>query len=230
MNFEDHFSKGSKGYARYRPHYPTELFAYLQTLTSDHELAWDCATGSGQAAHDLARYYDRVYASDASMNQVRQAAHHERIIFCVEQAERSSLANSRVDLVIVAVAVHWFNFEQFYAEVIRVMKPGGVLAVWTYHLPVINPDLDSFLTCFDDEILKAYWPERYQYLYNHYRTLPFKFTEVKTPELNGHWTRCWDSSTAGLRFAAIKNNTASTPSNLCGKTYWQAGGKRTRSN
>ncbi len=48
--FHDHFSAVSDTYAQYRPHYPQALFDYLASLTPRHDCAWDCATGSGQAA------------------------------------------------------------------------------------------------------------------------------------------------------------------------------------
>ena len=66
MSFKDHFSTQSSAYSRYRPGYPAELFQYLASLTAEHELAWDCATGSGQAALALTPLYSKVIASDAS--------------------------------------------------------------------------------------------------------------------------------------------------------------------
>ena len=125
MRFEDHFSKLAETYAQYRPHYPADLFAYLAQQTPEHALAWDCATGSGQAAFDLVNYYDQVIATDASAEQVSRARPHERITYRVEPAEGTSLAPKSVDLITVAVAVHWFDFERFYQEVRRVLRPPG---------------------------------------------------------------------------------------------------------
>ncbi|MDL1893443.1 SAM-dependent methyltransferase, partial [Sphingobacteriales bacterium CHB3] len=62
----DHFSKQSGEYAQYRPHYPRELFEYLASLTSEHELAVDCAPGNGQAALGLAVHYQSVVGFDQS--------------------------------------------------------------------------------------------------------------------------------------------------------------------
>ena len=50
--FKDHFSSASDRYAAYRPDYPAALFAWLAGLCAEHDLAWDCATGSGQAAQE----------------------------------------------------------------------------------------------------------------------------------------------------------------------------------
>jgi SAM-dependent methyltransferase len=184
MNFEDHFSKRAQTYAQYRPGYPQELFAYLSEQTPDHHLAWDCATGSGQAAHGLVPYYDRVIATDASAEQISNAQPHERITYRVEPAEETSLVTHSVDLVTVAIAIHWFDFERFYQEVRRVVKPGGILAAWGYARPHITPQIDALIANLDDVILDDYWPDRLRYVHDHYQHLPFPFAELHPPEFS----------------------------------------------
>jgi ubiquinone/menaquinone biosynthesis C-methylase UbiE len=39
------------------------------------------------------------------------------------------VADGSVDLLMVVEALHWFNLPDFWAEVDRVMRPGGVVAV-----------------------------------------------------------------------------------------------------
>lgn len=182
QTFEDHFSHVAATYAQYRPQYPTALYAYLAGQAPARALAWDCATGSGQAALGLAEYFDHVVATDASAEQIGKAVRHDRITYRVEPAEASSLETGSVDLVTVAVGVHWFNLDRFYREVRRVLKPGGILAVWTYHRPVIHPALDAFIAHLDGVILADYWPEQLRYLQEHYQTLPFPFEELSPPE------------------------------------------------
>lgn len=190
MNFEDHFSRHAAAYAQYRPQYPAELFAYLAGHTAEHKLAWDCATGSGQAARDLVNYYEQVVATDASAEQISRAIAHERIAYRVEPAEETSLLPGSVDLITVAVAVHWFDFDRFYAEVRRVLKDGGLIAVWTYSLPQIDQRLDTLLAYLDDHIIAGYWPERITYLKQRYQTLPFPFEDLAPPEffIQVNWT------------------------------------------
>lgn len=181
MNFEDHFSKFAATYALYRPHYPADLYSYLASQTAGHELAWDCATGSGQAALGLVNHYNQVIATDASAEQLSQAVLHERISYRVEPAEKTSLPSNSVDLITVAIALHWFEFEQFFHEVRRVLKPDGLIAIWTYHGPQINSDLDALIAYLETEVLADYWPERFHYLQEHYQTLPFPFDELTLP-------------------------------------------------
>jgi ubiquinone/menaquinone biosynthesis C-methylase UbiE len=178
FNFEDHFSKQSKQYAQYRPRYPDEIYAYLASIAPGRSLAWDCGTGNGQAAVGLAEYFDKVYATDASAEQIALAYNHDKVDYHVEPAEHVSLSASSTDLVTVAVAVHWFNFEEFYREVKRVLTPKGILAVWTYSLTEISPEIDQLIFKYYAEILKDFWPERIRYLEQRYQTIPFPFEEI----------------------------------------------------
>jgi SAM-dependent methyltransferase len=189
MNFEDHFSKLAEEYSRHRPGYPDELFQYLASLTPEHKLAWDCGTGSGQAASGLARYYQRVIATDGSAEQIAHAARHPRIEYRVETAEKPSIETGLADLVTVAVAVHWFDHDRFYAEVRRVLKAEGILAVWGYHLPVIDPQIDRAVRSYYSDVLDGYWPERFYYLDERYETLPSPFEQIRTPafQLQAEW-------------------------------------------
>lgn len=181
FNFEDHFSKHSEQYAQHRPQYPDEIYAYLASITPGHTLAWDCGTGNGQAAIGLAKYFDKVHATDASAEQIRLAYAHEKVDYRVEPAEHVSLNASNADLVTVAVAIHWFNFDEFYREVKRVLKPSGILAAWTYSLPDISPEIDPVIQAYYSEILSGFWPERIHYLAEGYKTIPFPFEEIIPP-------------------------------------------------
>ena len=179
--FEDHFSKQSQLYAQHRPAYPNEVYAYLASIAPARSLAWDCGTGNGQVAIGLAKYFDKVYATDASAEQISVAQPHLRVEYHVEPAEHVSLTASSVDLVTVAVAVHWFNFDDFDREVRRVLKPDGVLAVWTYSLTEISPEIDQVVREYYYDTLNGCWPERIRYLEERYETLPFPFEEIPSP-------------------------------------------------
>jgi SAM-dependent methyltransferase len=179
--FEDHFSTHSRQYAQARPTYPNEIYAYLASLAPARSLAWDCGTGNGQAAIGLANYFDRVYATDASAEQLAHAYPHPRVEYHAEPAEHVSLDNSSVDLITVAVAIHWFDFDEFYREVMRVLRPGGVLAAWTYNSVEISPEIDALIWHYYRDIVGEYWPERIRYLEERYETLPFPFEEIEPP-------------------------------------------------
>ncbi len=183
-DFKDHFSKQAHAYKKYRPGYPGELFQYLNSLTAAHDLAWDCATGNGQSALGLSNYFTKVYATDASVQQLENASAKPNIIYKKEKAENCSLKNASADLITVAQAVHWFNFDKFYDEVKRVLKPEGVVAVWTYTLPFISEEIAAEINYFHDNVVGEFWQKENKLVSDEYKSLPFPFEEVKTPDFN----------------------------------------------
>lgn len=182
--FKDHFSRQAAIYAQFRPVYPEALFAYLSSLTTTHDLAWDCGTGSGQCAIQLVNFYDSVYASDPSTQQISHAQPHERITYKVEKAEQSGLRDNSADLITVAQALHWFDFDRFYTEVNRVLKPGGVLAAIAYINPRVAPVIDKLVDELHDNTLKDFWRAENRMVEQEYTTIPFPFTTIEAPAFN----------------------------------------------
>lgn len=181
MAFKDYFSRQAADYASFRPNYPAKLFAYLASLCRERELAWDCGTGSGQAATGLAEHFQKVIASDPSEKQLASAAAHPRVVYEVAAAEKTSIPSASVDLVTAAQALHWFDLDPFYAEVRRVLKPAGVLAVWCYNLPKIAPEIDPLIEDFYSHTVGPYWPPERRLVEDAYRSLPFPFAEIAVP-------------------------------------------------
>lgn len=183
-SFSDHFSSVAGNYADFRPTYPPALFSWLATLTPAHELAWDCAAGSGQASVDLAVHFDRVAATDASAKQIAAAQPHPKVEYRVAPAEESGLADASVDLLTVAQALHWFDLERFYAEARRVLNPAGVVAVWTYGVLLLaDPRINECVQIFYRDTVGPYWPPERRHVENGYRELPFPFPEIAAPPL-----------------------------------------------
>ncbi len=147
--FRDHFSARAGDYARFRPSYPRALVEHLATLAPGRSLAWDVGTGSGQAALALADLFDHVVATDASAEQIRHAAPHFAVTYAQAREGRSGLPDASADLVTAAQAAHWFDLAAFYAEVRRVLRPGGVVALWCYGAATCtHPQVDAALRWF----------------------------------------------------------------------------------
>jgi SAM-dependent methyltransferase len=179
--FKDYFSGVAAGYAQFRPRYPPVLFADLAATAPDRQLAWDCATGNGQAAEGLAGHFEQVVATDASAEQLACAMPHERVRYHHRKETNPGLHDASVDLVTVAQALHWLDLERFYAEVRRVLKPGGVLAVWCYDLASAGADVDTALKWFTYDLLGPYWAPERQHVIAGYRDLPFPFVDLPFP-------------------------------------------------
>ena len=181
MSYKDCFSTQSDSYRRFRPGYPEELFQYLADLCQFKQLAWDCATGNGQAATALAPFFDRVAATDASPEQIARAETHEKIDYSVATAENSGLAETSVDLITVANAVHWFDIPAFYNEAKRVMRDNAVIAVWCYETITPKSELAEALAPLHSA-LHDYWQPNLQHVWSHYKELAFPFEEIASPE------------------------------------------------
>ncbi len=208
--WKDHFSHASDDYRRWRPGYPPELFEWLASLAPSTSLAWDCATGNGQAAVALAACFGRVVATDASSAQIAEAEPHERVEYLVAPAEQSPLVDASADVVTVAQALHWFDVDRFHAEARRVLRPRGVLAEWGYGLARIDPAIDAAMLEFSSVTVGPYWPPERALVEAAYADLAFPFETVEAPAFA--MTAAWDvdrfvayvgtwSSVAGYRRA-----------------------------
>jgi SAM-dependent methyltransferase len=164
------------------------LFQYLATIAPGKQLAWDCATGNGQAAVALADVFERVIATDASEKQIANAGAHPRVEYRVAPAGNSGIDSNSVDVVTVAQALHWFDLERFYAEARRVLKPEGVLAAWAYKLAQVEPAIDRVVNRYYTEVVGAYWPAE-RVLVENFENLAFPFPEIVAPpfEMAAEW-------------------------------------------
>ena len=185
----DHFSGHAVDYARHRPDYPAALFDWIAAEACSHDLAWDCGCGNGQASVPLARHFRRVIATDLSAEQIAAATPYGNVSYRVATAEQSGLEDASADALTVAQALHWFDFDRHYAEVRRVVKPGGLIVAWTYQLLRARPDIDAILLDFYENRLGPFWPAERRWVDGGYRDLPFPFERLATPafEIRRQW-------------------------------------------
>jgi SAM-dependent methyltransferase len=190
MAFADHFSEKSERYAAARPTYPDSLFAAIAAAAPGREAAWDCATGSGQAAVGLTARFDRVEATDASDQQVANAIRHPRVRYSVQPAERTGFADASFDAITVAQALHWLDLDRFYAEARRVLRPGGVIAAWVYDWSSVTPSVDFALERHLLVKIRPYWPEQVNRMQSGFMRMPFPFAPVALPpvKIEVAWT------------------------------------------
>lgn len=178
---KDNFSTQAAEYAIYRPAYPVELYDFLFKLVEQKDTAWDCATGNGQVARILAQHFRQVYATDISEKQLSQALKLPNILYKVESSDQVNVADQSFDLITVAQAIHWFNFEAFYSEVKRTLKPNGLIAVMGYGLMLIDKKVDQVIYKLYEDILGKYWDSERRYIEEGYKTIPFPFEEITAP-------------------------------------------------
>lgn len=187
-SFQDHFGGHGDAYAAARPTYPASLYAWVASQSPATRAVWDCGTGSGQAAVGLAAHFDEVVATDPSAGQLAHATPHPRVRYHQAPAEASGLTDASVDAVTVAEALHWFDHDAFYAEVRRVVRPGGLVACWGYRGHEVCPGVDDLIDGFR-EAVEPYWPPGRELLDAGYTTVPFPFEELAVPafEMRQTW-------------------------------------------
>lgn len=181
---KDNFSDKSELYAKFRPSLPIELFDYLIELVTARENAWDCATGNGQSAYLISNFFKKVYATDISEEQLKNAALSANILYSQQTAEKTNFENQFFDFIIVSQAIHWFDFDLFFKEVKRVLKPKGILAVAGYDLPRLSPEINSLIDTLYKETLDGFWDSERQHIDTHYQNIPFPFEEIKIPDFH----------------------------------------------
>ncbi|TCH63258.1 class I SAM-dependent methyltransferase [Acinetobacter sp. ANC 4862] len=181
---KDLFSNHSLRYKQARPNYSMQIVKEILKYVPERSFAWDCGAGSGQFTQLLAPYFDHVVATDISEAQLQQAPYFENVSYQVQAAEQTSIPAQSIDLVTVAQAIHWFDFDAFYTEVKRVLKPQGVFAAIGYGLiEVQDAALNSLVQQLYFDILNDYWDSERRYIDELYQTIPFPFYEQTVPEM-----------------------------------------------
>ena len=209
--FKDHFSGVADAYAVARPVYPDALYDALAQHVPHNAQVWEPGCGSGQATRGLVARFARVHATDPSATQlaahwaVNGGADAARVGLAVEPAERTALADSSVQLVAVAQALHWFDPARFFAECERVLQPGGVLAAWGYADFIAPEGMVEAVADFRARI-EPYWPPeraqvdaRYAGYHWPFPALPMAPLWLEMEASLGHFLRYLSSLSASAR-------------------------------
>ncbi|MEN8408429.1 class I SAM-dependent methyltransferase [Acinetobacter bereziniae] len=176
---KDLFSSGSALYQQARPSYPQNVVQEILNHVPERSFAWDCGAGSGQFTQLLTPYFDHIVATDLSEKQLQLAPYFDNVSYQVQSAEHTSFAAHSFDLISVAQAIHWFDFDGFYKEVQRTLKPQGILAVIGYGLiQVENKVIHSMIQDVYFKKLNGYWDAERRYIDEEYQTIPFPFEEI----------------------------------------------------
>ncbi|SBS31260.1 Ubiquinone/menaquinone biosynthesis C-methyltransferase UbiE [Marinomonas spartinae] len=177
-------------YSRSRPTYPAELYYWLSQQVKATDVVWDSACGTGQAAIDLAAYFNRVEASDISESQIAEATPHRKVNYQVFPSEKTHYPDNYFDAICVGHALHWFHLEAFWQEVKRVMKPGGLFVCWGYNWLRVGEQEDEVIAQHVLPHLTSYWPQESRLLWDQYKDIRFPYEPIETPsfDLQCNWT------------------------------------------
>ena len=124
------FGNVAETYDRVRPPYSTVLLDRAEELLEldARSRVLDLAAGTGRVTRELARRFEHVVAVEP--DERMRALHGSAI---EGSAEAIPLEDASVDSVFVGEAFHWFDAEAAIAEIARVLRPRGGLAIlWTH--------------------------------------------------------------------------------------------------
>lgn len=189
---KDLFSKQSDLYAKYRPSYPAALYDHILSFVQEKNIAWDCATGNGQAANVLADHFQKVIASDISQSQIDKATKKDNIEYVVCAAESTPFTENTFDLVTVAQAYHWFDWNEFKKETTRVCKQGAIIAVWMYGGHRTDDEkINTLAKTFYEQTTHAYWEPERNHVESNYETTRFEYELLPTKDfrIETEWYR-----------------------------------------
>ena len=154
-DFARSFDRAAEDYERGRPGYAEAALDSLGLPADAHVL--DLAAGTGKLTRQLVRRFERVVAVEP-LDGMRGVL--EQLVPEAEAlrgtAEDIPLADGEVDAAFVGEAFHWFAGEVVLAELARVLRPGGTLAVlFNTHEGEIEPPLPAaFWETYDARALK----------------------------------------------------------------------------
>jgi ubiquinone/menaquinone biosynthesis C-methylase UbiE len=153
--FLNRFSDRVDNYIKYRPDYPAEIITFLKEegLLKKGSAIADIGSGTGISSELFLKESFTVYGVEPN-KEMREAGErllvgYKNFISVDATAEKTTLKDKSIDLVIAGQAFHWFDKQKCKAEFKRILKPGGnVVLMWNDR----RTDSTSFLQSYEDFI------------------------------------------------------------------------------
>ena len=87
-------------------------------------------------------------------------------------------------MITVGQALHWFDFDRFFAEAKRAAVENGVLAAWCYGLCEIGSDIDAIVDRLYTDLLDGFWPAERIYVEQAYRNIAMPGVPIDAPDFH----------------------------------------------
>lgn len=184
------FSGGGSAYAQFRPQYPPELAQFLADISPSTALAVDVGCGTGQLTVQLAAHFDSVIGIDPSADQLENAVSAEGVKYVCGPAEQLDVPDDSADLIAAAQAAHWFDLPAFYSEVRRIAADGAIIALISYGVIDLGPEMQARFRRFYDDEVGPFWPPQRRLVDTGYADLDFPFEQRAHPamRIRQDWT------------------------------------------
>jgi len=144
-------------YDRFRPRTPQALVEVLchYARVERPALVVDLGCGTGLSTRIWSGVAEHVVGIEPNAAMLVAAERAPGVEYREAFAHDTGLVGSAADIVTCSQSLHWMEPEPTFAEVERILRPGGVFAAYDYDWPpVVDPELD--------EAFKAYQARRRQ--------------------------------------------------------------------
>jgi SAM-dependent methyltransferase len=151
------FSNRAENYAKYRPGYPAEVIAILESECGlkSNSLVADIGSGTGILSELFLKNGNTVFAVEPNeamrLFAERDLEKFPNFLSINARAEATTLEPGSVNFITAAQAFHWFDREKTKREFMRILKPGGwVVLLWNER----RLDSSPFLRDYEDLLLR----------------------------------------------------------------------------
>lgn len=155
-------------YETARPGYPADLYRDIVKYAGLHEGAkiLEIGAGPGQATDYFVRNHFDITALEITEKQTRylnqKFADFRNFHGICAKFEDFDSAEGVFDLIFSATAFHWIDPEVGYPKAHRLLKSGGVIAVFWHLASIIEPETD--MLCNMRDIVRRYAPQLDDYI------------------------------------------------------------------
>jgi SAM-dependent methyltransferase len=157
------FSSRVENYIKFRPSYPATILDLLrrEANLTENSIITDVGSGTGILTELFLKNGNTVFAVEPN-REMREAA--ERLLRGYPSfhsvsgaAEATTLEPRSADIIVAGQTFHWFNREKTRREFVRILKPGGTVAlIWNDRNTTARPFLSAY-----EEFLKT-WGTDYE--------------------------------------------------------------------
>ena len=159
------FGLTAEDYTKHRAGFPDEFFnrVFNEGIVRKGDSLVDLGTGTGTLSRGFAMRGCKVVGVDISaqlLEQARELSERQQldIEFRFAKAEETGLPDESFDVVSAGQCWHWFDRPRAGAEVMRLLKPGGVVLIAHFDwLP-----LDGNVVDLTEKLIQKYNPAWYE--------------------------------------------------------------------
>lgn len=153
------FNNVADAYAKWRPSYPLSLYTKVLEFSGVDRFgaALDIGCGAGHSTDGLKSISNIVYGLDIGQDLLAKArSRHPDVSFIHSKAEKMPFEKHTMDCITVGTAFYWMNREAVIAEIGRILKPSGTLAIYRYGFPWLSSRIGSETL---NAFLELYWDQ-----------------------------------------------------------------------